>query len=97
MILWATLTATSATPALLLAPTGNGRTLGAGVIVLADQAGDSRSQAAALALLRNRRQRDRSGLELRQSQPSAAATGRTRPGLIGDRRERVSTYEHLTG
>ena len=50
MILWATLTATSATPALLLAPTGDGRTLGAGVIVLADQAGDSRSQAAALAL-----------------------------------------------
>jgi iron(III) transport system permease protein len=50
IILWATLTATSATPALLLAPTGEGRTLGAGVIVLADQAGDSRSQAAALAL-----------------------------------------------
>ena len=50
MILWATLTATSATPALLLAPSGEGRTLGAGVIVLADQAGDSRSQAAALAL-----------------------------------------------
>jgi iron(III) transport system permease protein len=51
MIVWATLAATSTSPALLLAPTGDGRTLGAGVIVLADQAGDSRSQAAALALL----------------------------------------------
>jgi hypothetical protein len=51
MILWATLSATSATPALVLAPTGDGRTLDAGVIVLADEAGDSRSQAAALALL----------------------------------------------
>jgi iron(III) transport system permease protein len=50
IILWATLTATNATPALLLAPTGDGRTLGAGVIVLADQAGDCRNQAAALAL-----------------------------------------------
>jgi hypothetical protein len=51
MVLWATLAATSAAPALLLAPSSDGRTLGAGVIVLADQAGDSRSQAAALALV----------------------------------------------
>ena len=50
MLLWAALAATSITPALVLAPTVESRPVGPGIVILAEQPGDSRAQAAALAL-----------------------------------------------
>jgi iron(III) transport system permease protein len=50
MVLWSTLAATSITPALVLTPAASARSIGAGIVGLAGLPGDSRSQAAALAL-----------------------------------------------
>jgi iron(III) transport system permease protein len=51
VVLWGALAATNLTPAILLTPTVESRPLGPGVLILADQPGDFRSQAAALALV----------------------------------------------
>jgi hypothetical protein len=49
-VLWATLAATSITPAVLLAPTFASLPLGPGVVVLADQPENGRARASLLAL-----------------------------------------------
>jgi hypothetical protein len=51
IILCGALAATSLSPAILLAPTLESRPVGAAIVVLANQPGDARAQAAALALL----------------------------------------------
>jgi len=50
-VLWATLAATSITPAVLLAPSFASLPVGPGVVVLADQPESGRARAALLALL----------------------------------------------
>ena len=50
LFLWSALAATSLGPAIVLSPTTDSRPVGPGVVILADQPGDARAQAAALAL-----------------------------------------------
>jgi ABC-type Fe3+ transport system permease subunit len=50
IVLWSVLAATGIAPAILLAPTMESRPVGPGIVILADGPGESRAQAAALAL-----------------------------------------------